>query len=94
MEALVAGTPVVASDIPAHREAALYTNGGGVTFVSSLASPLVVADGVRDAAQSAVSTGPPQLGRQPPTWEDVSEAAMEVYAATIAGTPPPAVTTV
>ena len=53
LEAIAAGVPVVASDIPAHREAASYTAGEGVTFVSPEGSPLEVADAIAQAA-----TGP------------------------------------
>jgi glycosyltransferase involved in cell wall biosynthesis len=50
-EALTAGAPVVASDIPAHREAASYVDADGVIFVSPEGSPLEVADAIADAAR-------------------------------------------
>src|SRR4051794_19463355 len=49
LEGLAAGRPVVASDIPAHREAGEYGGDGGITFVSPGGSPLEVADAIRAA---------------------------------------------
>jgi glycosyltransferase involved in cell wall biosynthesis len=46
LEALAAGTPVVAADNPIHREVASYVGGAGLTFVSPEGSPLEVADGI------------------------------------------------
>ena len=66
---------MVASDIPAHREAASYTAGEGVTFVSPEGSPLEVADAIAQAA-----TGPaPVIARSLPSWDDALDATLAVY---------------
>jgi glycosyltransferase involved in cell wall biosynthesis len=58
LEALAAGTPVVASDIPVHRELAAQFANAPVIFVSPSGSPLDVADAVADAAQHRVQACP------------------------------------
>jgi glycosyltransferase involved in cell wall biosynthesis len=75
LEGVAAGKPVVASDIPAHREAAEYLEGGGVTFVSPEGSPLEVADAIRSAL--AIPT-PPPIGPLP-SWADVVDRTLAVY---------------
>jgi glycosyltransferase involved in cell wall biosynthesis len=75
LEGVAAGKPVVASDIPAHREAAEYLGDGGVTFVSPEGSPLEVADAIRSAL--AIPT-PPPIGRLP-SWADVVDRTLAVY---------------
>jgi glycosyltransferase involved in cell wall biosynthesis len=75
LEGLSAGRPVVASDIPAHREAAEHVGDGGVTFVSPEGSPLEVADAIR----SALDAPTPPLIRPLPSWEDVVDRTLAVY---------------
>jgi glycosyltransferase involved in cell wall biosynthesis len=75
LEGLSAGRPVVASDIPAHREAAEYVGDGGVTFVSPEGSPLDVADAIRSALETQT---PPSL-RPLPSWTDVVDRTLAVY---------------
>jgi glycosyltransferase involved in cell wall biosynthesis len=75
LEGVAAGKPVVASDIPAHREAAEYLGDGEVTFVSPEGSPLEVADAIRSAL--AIPT-PPPIGRLP-SWADVVDRTLAVY---------------
>ena len=75
LEGLSAGRPVVASDIPAHREAAEYVADGGVTFVSPEGSPLEVADAIRSALDISM---PPPI-RPLPSWADVVDRTLAVY---------------
>ena len=64
VEALSLGTPVVASDIPVHREIA----GGHAAFLHPLDGP-----GWRDAIRRLARTGEPEADRPgpygPPTWD-------------------------
>jgi hypothetical protein len=84
LEALVAGTPVVAADTPAHREAALYGAPGSVQFVSPEGSPLEVADAVSGATGArAPSPAPVRL----PTHEAAAEARFALYTELLAGGP-------
>jgi glycosyltransferase involved in cell wall biosynthesis len=80
IEALTAGAPVVASDIPAHREAASYAEGTGVTLVAPTDSPIRIADAICEAAEVRV---PETVGLRFPTWDDVVERSLEVYTAAI-----------
>jgi glycosyltransferase involved in cell wall biosynthesis len=75
LEGVAAGRPVVASDIPAHREAAEYVGDGGVTFVSPEGSPLEVADAIRAALDGPT----PQLVRPLPSWTEVVDRTLDVY---------------
>jgi glycosyltransferase involved in cell wall biosynthesis len=74
LEGVAAGTPVVASDIPAHREAASFAR-AGVTFVSPEGSPLEVADAISIATEDPVVAADAPL----PSWGDVVDATLEVY---------------
>jgi glycosyltransferase involved in cell wall biosynthesis len=74
LEGLAAGMPVVASDIPAHREAASFAP-AGVTLVSPQGSPLEVAD----AISSAITTTVPAIEASMPSWTDVVDATLELY---------------
>jgi glycosyltransferase involved in cell wall biosynthesis len=56
LEALCAGAPVVASDIPAHREAASCVDGVGVTLVSPQGSPFEIADAIVSAADTRIGS--------------------------------------
>jgi glycosyltransferase involved in cell wall biosynthesis len=75
LEGVAAGRPVVASDIPAHREAAEYVGDGAVTFVLPEGSPLEVADAIRSALE--IPTPPPV--RPLPSWADVVDRTLGVY---------------
>jgi glycosyltransferase involved in cell wall biosynthesis len=75
LEGAAAGLPVVASDIPAHREAGEYVGDRGVTFVSPEGSPLEVADAIRSALE--IPTPPPV--RPLPSWADVVDRTLGVY---------------
>jgi glycosyltransferase involved in cell wall biosynthesis len=75
-EALAAGTPVVASDIPAHREAVARAGDQGVVFVSPEGSPLEVADAICDAADLAVS---PAAAERIPSLDAVVDTTAALY---------------
>jgi glycosyltransferase involved in cell wall biosynthesis len=75
LEGVAAGRPVVASDIPAHREAAEYVGDSAVTLVSPEGSPLEVADAIRSALE--IPTPPPV--RPLPSWADVVDQTLGVY---------------
>jgi glycosyltransferase involved in cell wall biosynthesis len=86
-EALTAGAPVVASDIPIHREAASYGDGIGVKFVSPAGSPLDIADGIYEAAELSVPLG---VRLRLPTWDDVVDRTLSLYTVAIHGAGRPA----
>jgi glycosyltransferase involved in cell wall biosynthesis len=75
LEGSAAGAPVVASDIPAHREAGAYVGDLGVTFVSPEGSPLEVADAIRNAVTIAV----PAPARPLPSWAEVVDRTLALY---------------
>jgi glycosyltransferase involved in cell wall biosynthesis len=54
LEAMAAGIPLVATDIPAHREVVDPFQGSQVALVSPAGSPLQVADAVADAGQRQI----------------------------------------
>jgi glycosyltransferase involved in cell wall biosynthesis len=74
LEGVAAGRPVVASDIPAHREAASFAR-TGVTFVSPEGSPLEVAEAISSATATPVAPTDMAL----PSWADVVDATLERY---------------
>jgi glycosyltransferase involved in cell wall biosynthesis len=76
LEALAAGVPAVASDIPAHREAASYADGAGVKFVPPAGSPLEIADAICEAATLSV---PPTARVRLPTWDEVVDETLALY---------------
>jgi glycosyltransferase involved in cell wall biosynthesis len=75
LEAICAETPVVASDLPANREAALLAGAEGIAFVSRRASPFVVADAIFEQAQSERRLHPDRV----PTWDEMTEQTFEAY---------------
>jgi glycosyltransferase involved in cell wall biosynthesis len=76
LEALGAGAAVVASDVAVHREAASYTGGAGVEFVSPECSPLELADAIAAAAEVRVS---PAARTTIPAGEAVAAKTLAVY---------------
>ncbi|HVG75550.1 MAG TPA: glycosyltransferase family 4 protein [Thermoleophilaceae bacterium] len=81
-EAISAGVPVVASEIPAHREAAGRAGGTGVAFVTPEGSPLEVADAI---SLAAAPREPCPLAAAPPSWETVADAMLEIYERSLNG---------
>ena len=86
LETLAAGVPAVASDIPAHREAASYADGAGVEFVPPSGSPLEIADAICDAATLSV---PPTERMRLPTWDAVVDKTLALYEAAMLRRPRP-----
>jgi glycosyltransferase involved in cell wall biosynthesis len=83
-EAICAGTPVVASDIAIHREAAWFQGESRVKLVSPHGSPLEIADRIAEAAELRLP------GRMPPTawtWDEVVEETLVVYETVLDRTP-------
>lgn len=76
LEALAAGTPVIASDLPSHRELQARWP-GWVTIV----------DGPQAVAQAAATLSPSAPQPQIPTWDDVAAALEPVYRWAAAQTP-------
>jgi len=72
-EALAAGTPVVLSDIPAHREVGAMGDDARVRFVGAEASAAQVAQ-----AMEAVAGAPPGISRVP-DWASVAQRTAHVY---------------
>ena len=83
-EALSAGTPVVASDIPVHREAASRVNGAGVIFVSPEGSPLEVADAISEAGATRVQSAVPVPML---SWDAVVDSTLTLYEGLLLGAP-------
>jgi glycosyltransferase involved in cell wall biosynthesis len=81
LEAACAGVPVIASDIPAHLEAAARLPDGAVRLVSSQASPLVVADEIK----AAVERGPGGLRPSVMSWDEVAAQTTALYRELVAG---------
>ena len=75
LTAACAGTPIVASDMPAHREAARLAGSEGISFVSRRDSPFAVADAVTDLA----ATGARPFAVLVPTWADLAEETVSIY---------------
>jgi glycosyltransferase involved in cell wall biosynthesis len=76
MEALSAGAPVVATDIPVHREAAAFVPGAPIVFVPSEPSPLRIADAVLEASgMSTASSAALAL----PCWDTVVDSTCALY---------------
>src|SRR5450755_4602548 len=76
LTAACARVPIIASDIPANREAAAQTSRDGIEFVSRRASPFAIADAVRRL--TAPGTGP--RAEVVPSWENVGERTVSIYA--------------
>jgi 1,2-diacylglycerol 3-alpha-glucosyltransferase len=75
LDALARGLPVVASDIPAHRELSEQYGNGRMTLVPIGVSPEALAEAIERAAASGVRNPPPDL----PTWESVAMATLDLY---------------
>jgi glycosyltransferase involved in cell wall biosynthesis len=77
VEAAVAGAPVLASDIPAHRETASYLPDGRVSLVGPGGGPVDVAQAIIATAQrgTLIDTN----GWCVPTWGDAANGALACY---------------
>jgi glycosyltransferase involved in cell wall biosynthesis len=73
-DALTAGTPVVASDIPAHREVAERSGSAAVALVPGPPEPAAVAAAVQGLAGAPREPAPGLLD-----WSQVVGATIEVY---------------
>lgn len=77
-EAVCAGTPVVASDIAVHREAASLIGAPAVRLVSTMGSPLEVADAIHAATGAII----PQSSRERlPGNSEMADRTLATYAA-------------
>jgi glycosyltransferase involved in cell wall biosynthesis len=72
LEAAMTGTPVVASDIPAHRE--VLASCSNVRLI-----PLGTSPGVLAEAMAGAATGERSVVGWVPTWDDVAESTLSVY---------------
>jgi glycosyltransferase involved in cell wall biosynthesis len=81
-EALAAAIPVVASDIPVHREAAGAVAGAGVTLVSPEGSPLEVADAISVAVLAREVAPPAAIAT---SWDAVADATLSAYERSLDG---------
>ena len=78
LEAAVAGAPVVASDIPAHRETATYVGPGRVQLVPSDAPPMRLADAI--VAQTRLGRAESIDGWRIPTLDTTLDGTLAAYA--------------
>ncbi|MHB1568493.1 MAG: glycosyltransferase family 4 protein, partial [Solirubrobacteraceae bacterium] len=79
LSATCAGVPVVASDIPANREADALIGHTGTRFVSRRASPFVVADAIREQALAGSRPRPERV----PTWTELTGETLNAYRETL-----------
>lgn len=75
IEALAAGSPVVASDIPAHRETANHQPSGAVHLVPVDAEPDVIAKAIIAAASDGLPAG-----IRVSSWSEVVQQVLRLYA--------------
>ena len=75
LEALGSGLPVVASDIPAHRELRDVYGNGRMTLVPLDAGPDALAEALERAVSMGRGAAPPNL----PTWDRVADLTLDVY---------------
>ena len=68
--------PIIASDIPANREAVALTSRVEIEFVSRRASPFAIADAVRRLAAPGTASRADLV----PSWENVGARTVSIYA--------------
>jgi glycosyltransferase involved in cell wall biosynthesis len=88
-EACAAGVSVVASDLPAQRQAAERV-GGAVIFVAPRGSPLDVADAIEEASQLSVIPNPDTLTSAATSWNEAIDATRDLYEELLDAPHPPA----
>jgi glycosyltransferase involved in cell wall biosynthesis len=76
LEALAAGAAVVASDVPANREAAAAALHAGVRFIGPECSPLELADAIAAVEETTV---PPPAGLGIPPVQSVVDSMLALY---------------
>jgi glycosyltransferase involved in cell wall biosynthesis len=84
LEAVAAGAPIVAADIPIHREVAAYAGDAGVTLIPLASSPLAIADAIDAAARTRLALPTPDAI---PSLPDMAERTVDVYAAVVGRRP-------
>ncbi len=80
IEALAAGTPVVASDIPAHRDATAGTSSDDLILLPADAATDRIAAAIRQASKRRVMAGLPPTAM---SWEEMASRTMRVYEAVL-----------
>lgn len=83
LEAAAAGAPVVASDIPAHREVMAYAAAGRIRLVELGAEGRTLARAIEAAIGSGRTTD--RSGLQLPTWEGLVDGVMATYEEVLGG---------
>jgi glycosyltransferase involved in cell wall biosynthesis len=78
-EALAARAPLVASELPVHREAAARFDGARVKFVSPRGSPFEVADAIAELARGGTTSPTPAVDHGAPSQEAVLDRVWELY---------------
>jgi glycosyltransferase involved in cell wall biosynthesis len=86
LEAIAAGTRVVASDIPAHRELRDRYAHGWMTLAPLDAGPASLAAVIQRIARQE-----PPPPAQLPTWEGVAKQTLQLYESILSASPTPAV---
>jgi glycosyltransferase involved in cell wall biosynthesis len=79
LEALAAGSGVVASDIPAYREVAANAGSGTVTLTPLEATGATLAQAIRDAARARGGAHAAHV----PSWDAVADRTLELYCAVL-----------
>lgn len=89
-EALAGGAPLVASELPVHREAAARFDGARVKFVSPRGSPFEVADAIAELARGGTTSPVPAVDRGLPSQEAALDRVWDLYQGLINGPEPSA----
>ena len=74
-EGLAAGTRVLVSDIPAHRDLQQFDERGAMSFVSPAIDPFLLAQVMREALEA----GPVPPSGAVPIWDDVAARYEQLY---------------
>jgi glycosyltransferase involved in cell wall biosynthesis len=81
LEAAVAGSPLVISDIPAHREVAGYMADAPISFVGTDCSPAELARTIQTVHESTLQQAGRRTSLDVPTWDDMVDATLACYRA-------------